>query len=185
MLNTSMTANWETNNMAIKMRKKAKVTIKKVIKKPTVKSSKADTSKKTLKDFTFPKTTYIDTVGRRKVATSRVRIYEGKGDFVVNNLLVGEYFSGIKNAAALFNKPFDLTGTKGKFAVSVVVKGSGINSQMGAMLHGLARALVEYNPEFKIFLKAAGLMTRDDRMKETRKIGMGGKARRKRQSPKR
>jgi small subunit ribosomal protein S9 len=170
--------------MAIKMRKKAKVSVKKVVKKQ-VASTKASFSKILRKDFTFPKVTYIEAVGRRKVATARVRIYEGKGDFVVNNLLVGEYFSGIKNAAVLFNKPFDLTGTKGKFAVSVNVKGSGINAQMGAMLHGLARALVEYNPEFKIFLKAAGLMTRDDRMKETRKIGMGGKARRKRQSPKR
>jgi len=171
--------------MAIKMRKKAKVTIKKVIKKPTVTTGKVSASKTLKKDFTFPKTTYIEAIGGRKVATARVRIYEGKGDFVVNNLLVGEYFSGIKNAASLFNKPFDLTGTKGKFAVSVVVKGSGISSQMGAMIHGISRALVEYNPEFKIFLKAAGLMTRDDRMKETRKIGMGGKARRKRQSPKR
>ena len=179
-----MRVSWEANNMAIKMRKKSGA-VKKVVKKKTTSSGKVSAAKALRKDFTFPKVTYIEAVGRRKVATARVRIYEGNGDFVVNNQLVGDYFGNITNAPAIYNKPFDLTGTKGKFAVSVVVKGSGINSQMEAMIHGLSRALVEYNPEFKIFLKSAGLMTRDDRMKETRKIGMGGKARRKRQSPKR
>jgi small subunit ribosomal protein S9 len=172
--------------MAIKMRKKAKQTIKKVIKKEvTSKKGSVSAAKDLRKDFTFPKTSYIEGIGRRKVATSRVRIYEGKGDFVVNNMLVGEYFHGIENAHGLYNKPFDLTGTKGKFAVSVVVKGSGIHAQLEAMIHGLSRALVEYSPEFKTFLKEGNFLTRDDRMKETRKIGMGGKARRKRQSPKR
>ena len=171
--------------MAIKMRKKAKATVKKVIKREVTKDSKVSSSKTLRKDFTFPKTAYIEAIGRRKVATARVRIYEGNGDFVVNNIIAGDYFAGIRNAHVLFNKPFDLTGTKGKFAVSVSVKGSGIHAQLEAMTHGISRALVEFNPEFKIFLKSAGLMTRDDRMKETRKIGMGGKARRKRQSPKR
>lgn len=171
--------------MAIKMRKKTKQTIKKVIKREVTKKGSASAAKDLRKDFTFPKTSYIEGIGRRKVATSRVRIYKGKGDFVVNNMLVGEYFQGINNAHSLYNKPFDLTGTKGKFAVSVIVKGSGIHAQLEAMIHGLSRALVEYSPEFKTLLKEDSLLTRDDRMKETRKIGMGGKARRKRQSPKR
>jgi small subunit ribosomal protein S9 len=171
--------------MAIKMRKKAKASVKKVVKKPTLTEGRVSAAKTLRKDFTFPKVAYIEAVGRRKVATARVRIYEGNGDFVVNNILVGDYFSGINNAPAVYNRPFDLTGTKGKFAVSATVKGSGINAQIEAIVHGISRALVEFNPEFKIFLKSAGLVTRDDRMKETRKIGMGGKARRKRQSPKR
>ncbi|OGJ37355.1 MAG: 30S ribosomal protein S9 [Candidatus Pacebacteria bacterium RIFOXYB1_FULL_39_46] len=133
----------------------------------------------------MPAVKYNEGVGRRKVATARVRIYEGDGDFVVNDVLVSKYFHSIPNAVALYNKPFELTGTKGKFAVTARVSGSGIRSQLDALVHGIARALVAKNLEFRIFLKEAGLLTRDDRMKETRKIGMGGKARRKRQSPKR
>jgi len=82
-------------------------------------------------------------------------------------------------------KPFELTGTKGKFSVTAKITGSGIDAQIEAFVNGLAKALVTFNPEFRTFLKPAGLLTRDDRMKETRKIGTGGKARRKRQSPKR
>jgi small subunit ribosomal protein S9 len=124
-------------------------------------------------------------MGRRKVASARVRIYEGQGDFVVNNLLVSEYFKNVRNAPAIYMKPFDLTGTKGKFSVTVKISGSGLDAQLDALLNGVAKALVAFNPDFRTFLKPAGLLTRDDRMKETRKMGMGGKARRKRQSPKR
>jgi len=171
--------------MAIRMNKKnakAKKVIKKII-TPVVVSKKKTTEVE--KNFKIPKTKYVEGIGRRKVATTRVRIYEGQGDFVVNDLLVSEYFANIRNAAAIYMKPFELTGTKGKFAVTAKVSGSGINAQMDALLNGLAKALVAFNPEFRTFLKPAGLLSRDDRMKETRKIGMGGKARRKRQSPKR
>ncbi len=172
--------------MAMKMRKKHQQSIKRVVKKPTssVATAKhAPEEKKT--EFKIPAVKYNEGVGRRKVATARVRIYEGDGDFVVNDVLVSKYFHSIPNAVALYNKPFELTGTKGKFAVTARVSGSGIRSQLDALVHGIARALVAKNLEFRIFLKEAGLLTRDDRMKETRKIGMGGKARRKRQSPKR
>jgi small subunit ribosomal protein S9 len=104
---------------------------------------------------------------------------------VVNDQAVGAYFGGTRNASSIYQQPFELTGTKGRFAVTVKVSGSGMSAQLGAVVHGLARALVKFNPEFKTFLKAEGLLTRDDRMKETRKMGMGGKARRARQSPKR
>jgi small subunit ribosomal protein S9 len=173
--------------MAIKMRKKQQQVIKRVVKKPLASkpSPVANQAEKMASEFKIPQVAYIEGIGRRKVATARVRIYEKEGDFVVNNQLVSQYFAGIANAVVLYNKPFELTGTKGKFAVTARVSGSGIRSQLDAMVHGIARALVAKNPEFRIFLKAAGLLTRDDRMKETRKIGMGGKARRKRQSPKR
>lgn len=171
--------------MAIRMNKKntkAKKVIKKII-TPAAVSKKKTTELD--KNFKLPKTKYVEGIGHRKVASARVRIYEGQGDFVVNDLLVSEYFSSIKNAPAIYMKPFELTGTKGKFAVSAKVAGSGISSQLDALLNGLAKALVTFNPDFRTFLKPAGLLKRDDRMKETRKIGTGGKARRKRQSPKR
>ena len=171
------------------MRKKNQQAVKQVIKKrpvsksaPTIDSSQSSSK---VTEFKIPQAKYIEGVGRRKVATARVRVYEKEGDFVVNDQLVSQYFSDIPNAIVLYNKPFVLTGTKDKFAVTAKISGSGIKSQLDALVHGLARALVAKNPEFRIFLKGAGLLTRDDRMKETRKIGMGGKARRQRQSPKR
>ena len=133
----------------------------------------------------LPKSRYFEGIGRRKVATARVRIYEVPGDFIVNEQVVGQYFDEVMFAPALYNRPLEVVGLKGKFTISVKVSGSGISSQLGAVNHGLARALIEFNPELRPLLKAAGLLTRDDRMKETRKIGTGGKARRQRQSPKR
>lgn len=171
--------------MKLKKKQKNKVqVVKKVIAAPA--ASVAQVTEVVAESaFNIPKTKYVEATGRRKVATARVRVYSAAGDFVVNDQLAKDYFQGIRNASMLYNKPFELTGMQGKLAVTARVNGSGINSQLGAVLHGLARALVMHNPELRIFLKTAGLLTRDDRMKETRKIGMGGKARRKRQSPKR
>lgn len=173
--------------MAIKLRKKQKnkvAVVKKIVAQPAQASAVQSPSVVTT-TFNLPKTKFVEAVGRRKVATARVRLYPGKGDFVVNNMLVTEYFRGIRNAESVYNKPFALTGSQDSFAVSALVKGSGARAQLEAIVHGLAQALVQHKPEFKIFLKAGNLLTRDDRMKETRKIGTGGKARRKRQSPKR
>ena len=170
--------------MAIKMGKK-QTKVKKIIKKAKTSKLKSAKEVRPTQEFQTPKGTYIEAVGRRKVATARVRIYEGSGDFVVNDQIAGEYFSNIHNSPALYNKPFEVTSTKGKFAVTVKVSGSGVRAQLDAITHGIARALVKFDPSLKTFLKKEGLLTRDDRMKETRKIGMGGKARRKRQSPKR
>lgn len=156
---------------------------------------KAETGPK----FEVPAGRYIEGIGRRKVATARVRIYEqkdklnstgregalGHGKFVVNDQLASDYFSGISHAMKTLNLPFELTGTKEKFAVTVQVNGSGINAQLDAIVHGLSRALVEFDEALKSLLKEESLMTRDSRMKESRKPGRGGKARRKRQSPRR
>ncbi|MBU0576133.1 30S ribosomal protein S9 [Patescibacteria group bacterium] len=137
-------------------------------------------------NFDIPSGKYFEGLGRRKMATARVRIYEEKnGQCVVNDQLAKDYFSGIYNAVKVYTQPFELTGTQEKFAVTVKVDGSGINSQLEAIVHGLTRALVKYDESFKPLLKQEGLLTRDARMKETRKPGRGGKARRKRQSPKR
>jgi small subunit ribosomal protein S9 len=165
-------------------KKPAKVqkVIKKVVAQPARKAGGGATAQTT---FTIPNAQYFEGIGRRKVATARVRIYAKEGDFVVNNKVVGDYFGGIINSPTLYNLPFEVTGTKGKYAVTVKVSGSGVKAQMAAVVHGLARALVKMNADFQPLLKQASLLSRDDRMKETRKIGTGGKARRKRQSPKR
>lgn len=172
--------------MALKLGKKGKVqkVVKKVVtSKPSANNRSA--APKEAVNLTYPTGQYTEGVGRRKVATARVRLFESAGDLIVNDKLAGQYFNNVLNADRLYLKPFQLTGTEKKFTFSAKVSGAGTNSQLGALVHAISRALVKFNPEFKTLLKAEGLMTRDDRMKETRKIGMGGKARRSRQSPKR
>jgi small subunit ribosomal protein S9 len=133
----------------------------------------------------LPTGTYIEGIGRRKTAIARVRIYPGGGDLLVNGQAMGQYFGGIYNASQLYLQPFRATDTATQFAVSAKISGSGIHAQLEALIHGISRALVAHNPDYRLALKELGFLTRDDRMKETRKIGTGGKARRKRQSPKR
>jgi len=170
--------------MALKLSKK-NTKVKKVIKKAVAAVPAAQVARKQDQLLTYPKGTYTEGVGRRKVATARVRIYKSEGDSIVNDKVIGNYFQGIRHAEKRYLQPFKLTATEGTFAVVAKVSGAGIQAQLDAVVHGLSRALVKFDPEFKTLLKAESLLTRDDRMKETRKIGMGGKARRKRQSPKR
>lgn len=160
--------------------------------KQAKKSEKKDVSKKNnnkkvvaAKKLNYPQGKYTEGIGRRKTAIARVRIYESAGDFIVNDQLVSDYFSDIPMAAAKYNLPFKVTKTDGDFSVTVKVSGSGKSAQMGAVMHGLSRALIKFTPELRTFLKPEDLLKRDPRMKETRKPGRGGKARRKRQSPKR
>lgn len=160
--------------------------ISKVVKQAKRSESQNDDGKQsTGKNLNYPKGQYIEGIGRRKVAIARVRIYEDKGDFIVNDQLVSDYFADVPAAQIKYLKPFQVTKTVDDFAVTVQVQGSGKAAQLDAVVHGLARALEAYNPKLRPFLKEAGLLTRDPRMKETRKPGRGGKARRKRQSPKR
>jgi len=135
--------------------------------------------KKTLK----PKT--IFSVGRRKTASARVRLFKGTGEIIVNDRPIGQYFSGIV-ASKMFNYPFELTNTVGKYDATIKVVGSGLQAQLDAVVHGLARALdKDHKDLFHSTLKKAKLLTRDPRERERRKPGLGGKARRKKQSPKR
>lgn len=128
---------------------------------------------------------YIRTVGRRKTAVARVRLFKKSGDMLVNDLPVGKYFGG-QVAAKQFLQPFEVTNTVGKYSFTAKVEGSGKAAQLGALVHGLSRALSSLDPTaFRTLLKKAGLLTRDPRMKESRKVGTGGKARRRKQSPKR
>lgn len=127
---------------------------------------------------------FIPAVGRRKRSVARVRLYEGKGQTMVNNLPIEEYFSG-EIARQIYLRPFSLTQTLGKYYVNVRVKGGGKSSQLGAFIHGVARALSSAEEKYKNNLKKAKLLTRDPREKERRKPGRAQKARARKQSPKR
>lgn len=131
-------------------------------------------------------------VGRRKTATARIRLYKSASvpgfdgvQLVVNGVDAAQYFPG-EVAKAAYRQPFFLTESLKDYSASVKVSGSGKAGQLGAVVHGLSRALAALNPEtYRAPLKSAGLLSRDSRAKERRKVGTGGKARRRKQSPKR
>ena len=130
------------------------------------------------KKFTFA-------VGRRKEAVARIRLFKGKGENVVNDRPIENYFPG-EMARFSYLLPFKETGTEGKYFTTARIIGGGSSSQLGAFIHGLARALSSLEDSgFRQVLKKRGLLTRDARTRERRKVGTGGKARRKKQSPKR
>ena len=122
--------------------------------------------------------------GRRKTASARIRLYRGKGESAVNGKPIGEYFSGVINKD-LWARPFKIVDVSDKYYVTVKVAGGGLRGQVEAVTLGIARALAKERLEFRKPLKDAGLLTRDARVRQRRMIGMGGKARRKKQSPKR
>ncbi|MBI4035492.1 30S ribosomal protein S9 [Candidatus Daviesbacteria bacterium] len=126
----------------------------------------------------------IATVGRRKEAIARVRLSEGNGQLTVNGKPVSEYFLGLV-AQKQYYKPLDITKTSGKYTISVKVEGGGQVAQLGAVIHGIARAIAKISPELRTTLKKEGMLTRDARAKERRKYGNAQKARAKKQSPKR
>jgi small subunit ribosomal protein S9 len=114
---------------------------------------------------------YYEGVGRRKAATARVRLYPGEGSIVVNDKPMEEYFSREGDVLVLI-EPLKVTGTVGKFNVSVKVQGGGVSGQVGAARHGLARALLAADPKLRPVLRKSGLLTRDARMKERKKPGL-------------
>ena len=129
-------------------------------------------------------TEYIQTVGRRKTSSARVRLYPQPGESQVNYQPVSQYFPGQVNEF-IYSQPLKLTKMWNKLHFTVLVEGGGHSSQVQAVAHGLARALVKYNPKFRSILRQHGLLTRDPRMKERRKPGHAQKARAKKSSPKR
>lgn len=169
--------------MALKLAKKTKV--QKIVKKVPAKKTKTTLGSSVEKVFAIPKGTYTEAIGRRKAASARVRIFKAEGDFVVNNKIVGDYFDSVPHAHKQYLRPFEVTDTQGTYAVTARVSGSGKQSQLEAIVLGISRALANVSADYQVLLRGASLLTRDDRTKETRKIGAGGKARRKRQSPKR
>ena len=109
--------------------------------------------------------------GRRKESIARVRLVSGKGEITVNGRKLDEYF-GTEILKVIVNQPFAVTNTVGKYDVIVKVTGGGYTGQAGAIRHGISRALLEVNSEFRPALKANGFLTRDPRMKERKKYGL-------------
>ena len=111
--------------------------------------------------------------GRRKGAVARVYLVPGAGNITVNHRAIDEYF-GFETLKLIVRQPLELTGTDGKYDVKVNVFGGGYTGQAGAIRHGISRALLEADEDFRQTLKKAGLLTRDSRMKERKKYGLKG-----------
>lgn len=108
--------------------------------------------------------------GRRKTSVARVYLKEGKGSVLINDRALPDYF-GRKTARMIVLQPFELTQTVGNFDAEVKVTGGGISGQAGAIRHGITRALLRANPDFRLPLKKAGFVTRDPRAVERKKYG--------------
>jgi small subunit ribosomal protein S9 len=119
----------------------------------------------------------IYATGKRKTSIARIWLEPGEGKFVVNERAIKEYF-GRETSEMVALQPLDLTGTRNQFNVIANVKGGGISGQSEAIRHGISKALLQYNPEFKDALKKAGFLTRDSRVKERKKYGRRGARRR-------
>jgi small subunit ribosomal protein S9 len=111
--------------------------------------------------------------GKRKTAISRTWITPGNGEITINNLPVEKYFQ-IETTRNDMTEPFKITNTLGSYNVKATVVGGGIVGQAGAVRHGITRALVLVNPDFRLALKRAGFIKRDPRVKERKKYGQKG-----------
>lgn len=140
---------------------------------------------------------YTVAVGRRRAAVARVRLYEAlpadfvwgdkeikKGEIFVNEMPIAEYFSG-DTFRYLYSEPFRVTNTANVYTLTIRVTGGGKSGQLDAVVSGIAKVLALLDDEKRTSLKKKGFLTRDARIRERRKVGTGGKARRKKQSPKR
>ena len=120
----------------------------------------------------YNKRPYFYGTGRRKKSVARVRLYAGTGSVKINDRDIDEYF-GLETLKLIVRQPLTLTGTAEKFDVECRVAGGGVTGQAGAIRHGIARALLQYDTEnLRPILKKAGLLTRDPRMKERKKYGL-------------
>ena len=109
--------------------------------------------------------------GRRKNSVARVRLVPGEGRILINKRDLDEYF-GLETLKLIVKQPLQLTETLGQYDVLVNSHGGGITGQAGAIRHGIARALLKVDPEYRPALKKAGFLTRDPRMKERKKYGL-------------
>ena len=115
---------------------------------------------------------YFYGTGRRKSSIARVRVYEnGTGSITINGRDIDDYF-GLDTLKLIVRQPLVLTETVGKVDIVCTVAGGGVTGQAGAIRHGISRALLTLNPEYRASLKAAGFLTRDPRMKERKKYGL-------------
>lgn len=114
---------------------------------------------------------YIYTKGRRKTSVATIRLFEGKGDNLVNNKPINQFFSIIDDQKHVV-EPLRLVNAFDKYYFTAQVNGGGLKGQVGAIIHGLARALAKEDPEYKAILKKALMLRRDDRMTERKKTGL-------------
>ena len=114
---------------------------------------------------------YFYGTGRRKSSVARVRIMPGTGVVTINGRDIDDYF-GLGTLKLIVNQPFESTNTQGTFDLICTVKGGGVSGQAGAIRHGLARALLQADPNYRSVLKKAGFLTRDPRMKVRKKYGL-------------
>lgn len=109
--------------------------------------------------------------GRRKKSIARVFLTPGKGNITINKRDIDDYF-GMETLKVIVRQPLVATDTEGKFDMMITVRGGGTTGQAGAIRHGLARALLQADAEYRPILKKAGYLTRDPRMKERKKYGL-------------
>ena len=144
--------------------------------------------------MTEDKKNFVFALGRRKSASAEVRLYEKaakwgeviveKGEILVNSIKAADYFG--KESERVYMEPLRVAKVIGKFAITARIVGGGKAGQLDALVLGIARALNLLDREkYRSLLKKEGLLTRDPRVRERRKVGMGGKSRRRKQSPKR
>ena len=119
----------------------------------------------------YDKAPYFYGTGRRKSSVARVRLYQGTGKITINDRDIDDYF-GLETLKLIVRQPLELTETGAKFDVVCRVAGGGVTGQAGAIRHGVARALLEFDAELRGELKKAGFLTRDPRMKERKKYGL-------------
>ena len=120
----------------------------------------------------YNKRPYFYGTGRRKKSVARVRLYQGTGSVKINGRDIDDYF-GLDTLKLIVRQPLNLTGTADKFGIECRVAGGGVTGQAGAIRHGIARALLQFNSEeLRPQLKKAGFLTRDPRMKERKKYGL-------------
>lgn len=121
---------------------------------------------------TTPKGQFYYGVGRRKTSVARVRLYPGTGSITINGKTSDDYFGGRGLNQIVLRAPMQATATIERFDVVATVVGGGVSGQVGAVRHGIARALIRFDEELRPTLKAAGMLTRDPRMKERKKVGL-------------
>ena len=115
---------------------------------------------------------YLYGTGRRKSSVARVHLFPGgTGSITINGRDIDDYF-GLETLKMVVRQPLEATGNTGRMDIVATVSGGGVTGQAGALRHGISRALLEMDPEFRPALKAAGFLTRDPRMKERKKYGL-------------
>jgi small subunit ribosomal protein S9 len=114
---------------------------------------------------------YFYGTGRRKTSIARVRLIAGQGEVVVNGRSLEEHFGNAVNLTEVL-MPLRVTGTEGRYNAMIRVEGGGYQGQAGAIRHGLARAILQSDPDARLPLRQAGLLSRDPRMKERKKYGL-------------